>query len=71
MHLSLETPLYAFISHQYLELLRSELITQEFCTYCLTKIISLCPLLTIIVAFINNSVILSSMGNLIVNSDYT
>jgi len=31
----------------------------------------LMPLLTIIVAFINNSVILSSMRNLIVNSDYT
>jgi hypothetical protein len=57
--------------HQYFELLRSELTTQGICTYRLTKIISLCPLLTVVVAFINNSVILSSMGNLIVNSDYT
>lgn len=57
--------------HQYLELLRSEPTTQGICTYHLTKIISLCPLLTIIVAFINNPVIQSSMGNLIVNSDYT
>jgi uncharacterized membrane protein len=57
--------------HQYLELLRSEPTTQGICTYRLTKIISLCPLLTIIVAFINNSIILSSMGNLIVKSHYT
>jgi hypothetical protein len=57
--------------HQYLELLRSEPTTQGICTYRLTEIISLCPLLTIIVAFINNSVILSSMGNLIVNSECT
>jgi len=57
--------------HQYLEILRSEPTTQGICTYRLTEIISLCPLPTIIVAFINNSVILSNMGNLIVNSDYT
>lgn len=57
--------------HQYLELLRSEPTTQGICTYRLTEIISFCPLLTVIVAFINNSVILSSMGNLIVNSDCT
>lgn len=57
--------------HHYLEILRSEPTTQGICTYRLTEIISLCPLPTIIVAFINNSVILSSMGNLIINSDYT
>lgn len=53
--------------HQYLELLRSEPTTQGICTYRPTKIINLCPLLTIVVAFINISVILSSMSNLIVN----